>query len=495
MSQADRTINMVIAALGGEGGGVLTTWLIAAAEQSGWWCQSTSLAGVAQRTGATIYYLEFVPREGDQRVPVMSLFPSQGDINIAVASEIAEAGRMISRGFISPEKTVLIASDHRVFGITEKSATGDGAVDRDLILEMGTRYAKRFIHFDMSEIVQRHGTVISAALLGAIAGSGALPFTPDRFRGLIYEGGAAQANLAAFDESFQRAQEGGVGEYVPAAQTSFVLPAATNLVGERWLPRLAELPHPLQEMAYHSVNRLIDYQDEAYAEQWLTGLVLLINRDEDLSGYSLSYEAGRHLALWMAYEDIPRVAQLKVRPDREDQIRSEVKADAAQPMTVAEFFHPRVEEIAALMPRRWGAALLRSRRICRLLGRVLGPRTLRTDRITMQLVFRCLSGLRRFRRSTLGYAHEHQMIDRWLQRVLTAEGQEQGRAIAELGGMVKGYGDTRYRTTSRLMAILDYLDTTPDADAAMICKLHTAAMAPDSPFESVGDGAATASAA
>ena len=130
-----------------------------------------------------------------------------------------------------------------------------------------------------------------------------------------------------------------------------------------------------------------------------------------------------------------------------------------------------------------------------LLGRVLGPRTLRTDRITMQLIFRCLSGLRYFRRSTLGYAHEHQMIDRWFERVLTAEGQEQRRAIAELGGMVKGYGDTRYRTTSRLMAILDYLDTTPDADAAMITALHTAAMAPDSPFESVDDGAATAPAA
>ena len=131
MSREDATINMVIAALGGEGGGVLTNWLIAAAEQSGWWCQSTSLAGVAQRTGATIYYLEFMPRQGDKPAPVMSLFPAQGDIDIAVASEIAEAGRMISRGFISPEKSMLIASDHRVFGITEKSATGDGSVDRE----------------------------------------------------------------------------------------------------------------------------------------------------------------------------------------------------------------------------------------------------------------------------------------------------------------------------------------------------------------------------
>ena len=273
MSRDDGTINMVIAALGGEGGGVLTNWLIMAAEQSGWWCQSTSLAGVAQRTGATIYYLEFMPRQSGMPPPVMSLFPAQGDIDIAVASEIAEAGRMISRGFISPDKSVLIASDHRVFGITEKSATGDGSVDRDLILEMGERYGRAFIHFDMSEIVQRHGTVISAALLGAIAGSGALPFEQNCFRDLLSSGGSAGANLAAFDESFRQAQSGGVGEYVPPEMKAFSLPVASNALGERWLPRIADLPAALQEMAYHSVNRLIDYQDEAYAEEWLSRVV------------------------------------------------------------------------------------------------------------------------------------------------------------------------------------------------------------------------------
>lgn len=269
---------MVIAALGGEGGGVLTNWLITAAEHSGWWCQSTSLAGVAQRTGATIYYLEFMPRQNGMPPPVMSLFPAQGDIDIAVASEIAEAGRMISRGFISPDKSVLIASDHRVFGITEKSATGDGSVDRDLILEMGERYGRAFIHFDMSEIVQRHGTVISAALLGAIAGSGALPFEQSYFRDLLASGRSAEGNLAAFDESFRRAQSGGVGEYVPPEIKAFSLPEASNALGERWLPRIADLPAALQEMAYHSVNRLIDYQDEAYAEEWLSRVSALIDR-------------------------------------------------------------------------------------------------------------------------------------------------------------------------------------------------------------------------
>ena len=486
MSREDATINMVIAALGGEGGGVLTNWLIAAAEQSGWWCQSTSLAGVAQRTGATIYYLEFIPRQNEKPPPVMSLFPAQGDIDIAVASEIAEAGRMISRGFISPDKSVLIASDHRVFGITEKSATGDGSVDRELILEMGERYAKTFIHFDMSEIVQRQGTVISAALLGAIAGSGALPFAQACFRDLLSSGGSASANLGAFDESFRRAQSGGVEEYLPPLEEPFTLPAATSVLGDRWLPRIADLPVALHETAYYSINRLIDYQDEAYAEEWFSRLSAVIDRDSDAERCALSNEAGRHLALWMAFEDIPRVAQLKVRPDREAMIRSEVKAAPDQPVNVAEFFHPRIEEIAALLPERWGKALLGSAAARRGLGRLLGPRTLRTDRVGMQILLRALAGLRRFRRSTLGYAHERHMRDRWYDAVLSAKTPDTALAIAALGGLVKGYGETRHRTTSRLMQILDYLEQSPESDANTIAALHLAAMAPDSRFE-IGD--------
>ena len=56
-----RPLTMLIAALGGEGGGVLTDWIVAAAAQLGFPVQSTSIPGVAQRTGATTYYIEIVP--------------------------------------------------------------------------------------------------------------------------------------------------------------------------------------------------------------------------------------------------------------------------------------------------------------------------------------------------------------------------------------------------------------------------------------------------
>ena len=194
--------------------------------------------------------------------------------------------------------------------------------------------------------------------------------------------------------------------YVPPEAKAFSLPEASNDLGERWLPRIADLPVALQELAYHGVNRLIDYQDEAYAEEWLSRVSALIDRDLDRESYSLAQEAGRHLALWMAFEDIPRVAQLKVRPDRESMIRSEVKAADGQPVAVAEFFHPRIEEVAALLPVSWGSALLKSQTAKRWLSRLLGPRTLRTDRVSMQVLLRGLASVRRFRRSTFGYAHE-----------------------------------------------------------------------------------------
>ena len=477
MSQPNATINMVIAALGGEGGGVLTNWLIAAAELNGWWCQSTSLAGVAQRTGATIYYLEFMPRQDGKPPPVMSLFPAQGDIDIAVASEIAEAGRMVSRGFVSPQKTALITSDHRVFGITEKSSSGNGAIDRDVILEMGARYARDFIHFDMSEIVERHGTVISAALLGAIAGSKTLPFDPDSFRKLVAAGPGSDANLAAFDESRQRAASGGVAHFEPSRSDSFALPEPNSPLARRFLPRIASLPVSLHEVGYHSVNRLIDYLDEAYAEQWLDMVEKLI---EINPAEQVSLELGRHLALWMAYEDIPRVAQLKIRPDREQAVREEVRASSNQPMELSEFFHPRLEEVAALLPVKWGDVLLRSGLARRCSAALLGPRTLRTDRLLMQLALRFLAGLRRFRRGTLGYAHEWEMINRWYQCVLSVAGTERALVVAQSGGLVKGYGETRHRTSTRLMSILDCIEQNADIPAQSIRTLLRLAMEPDS---------------
>jgi indolepyruvate ferredoxin oxidoreductase beta subunit len=182
----------------------------------------------------------------------------------------------------------------------------------------------------------------------------------------------------------------------------------------------------------------------------------------------------------MADEDIPRVAQLKIRPDREQAVREEVRASSNQPMELSEFFHPRLEEVAALLPVKWGEVLLRSGLARRCSAALLGPRTLRTDRLLMQLALRFLAGLRRFRRGTLGYAHEWEMINRWYQCVLSVAGTERALVVAQSGGLVKGYGETRHRTSTRLMSILDCIEQNADITAQSIRTLLRLAMEPDS---------------
>ena len=136
---APGVFKLAIAALGGQGGGVLTQWLLSAAEASGFLAQATSVPGVAQRTGATLYYLEFFPRASAEAAgaqPVLALMPNPGDVDLMVASELMEAGRAIQRGLVSRDRTTLVTSTHRVFTIGEKSALGDGLADSETVMQV-----------------------------------------------------------------------------------------------------------------------------------------------------------------------------------------------------------------------------------------------------------------------------------------------------------------------------------------------------------------------
>ena len=117
-------VSILIAALGGEGGGVLSNWLVESAMAAGFPVQSSSIPGVAQRTGATTYYLEIFPVPIDElgdREPVLTLTPGPGEIDLMIASELLEAGRAMQNGFISPDRTTLIASTHRLYSVAEKT--------------------------------------------------------------------------------------------------------------------------------------------------------------------------------------------------------------------------------------------------------------------------------------------------------------------------------------------------------------------------------------
>src|SRR5256714_1387897 len=205
--QRQRPISIAILAMGGEGGGVLADWIVDLAESNHYIAQLTSVPGVAQRTGATIYYLEIYPRAGvidAAHEPVLALMPTPGDVDVVIASELMEAGRAIQRGLITPDRTTLIASTNRVFAMTEKMALADGRVDPEKLIEACRSAAKTMHAFDMAAIAEAVGSVISAVLFGAVAGAGVLPFRRQAFEAAIKRGGkGVQASLAAFTAGFE----------------------------------------------------------------------------------------------------------------------------------------------------------------------------------------------------------------------------------------------------------------------------------------------------
>lgn len=492
--RSPRTINIVIAALGGEGGGVFTNWLIDVAEANGWLSQTTSLAGVAQRTGATIYYLELFPREQAQsETPVMSLFPSQGDIDIAISSEIAEAGRMLQRGFITPDRTTLISSTHRVYGITEKSDLGDGIMDPLEVTKLAAKYSKSFIRYDMLALAKKHNSVISSALLGSLAGSCSLPFPKESFEQVIRDTGkAVETNLAAFEASYQEALtrstskgQSSVEHFEPAPdnkqEATFSLPHATTYRGSVLLKRLAEeFPADVHEIAYHGLVKTLDYQDYDYSSQFLDELARFVPLDTGANNHEFLQTVGRYLALWMCFEDIARVGQLKIRASRMDEVREEVQADPDQIFYVTEFFKPRAEEMCAMLPAGIGNMMLKSKFWNSFLNLFSGGKKLKTNTLTIYFALRFLAFLRRFRRSTLGYKEEYEMISAWLNSIEAAaqESYETALELAKCGRMVKGYGKTRTRTTTQLVAIVNRLKINT-LDASVIAELRAAALASD----------------
>ncbi len=500
-----RTTNIVIAALGGEGGGTLVSWIEDVAYNAGWYAQATSIAGVAQRTGATIYYIELFAGRGTSRAPIMSTFPAPGDIDIAISSEIAEAGRLIQRGFCSKDRTTLITSDHHVFGITEKVTLGDGRANTKKISAVAAQQCKRLVSFDMLELANTHNTVISATLFGALAGAKALPFTKTDYEAVISSSGKmVESNLAAFNASYNRAiapqlvvestnsstplANAQVDDAITQSQLAtekadFRLPKATTIAGKQLLARIENnFPESCYEFLTHGVERLLDYQDLDYAEQYLDELEQILAADNGRQAHTLSRETARHLALWMCFEDTARVAQIKTREARNNKIRAEVQAEDDQILHITEFFAPRLEEICQPLPAALARAIIASPMCRKLAAPLTKGKRLRTDTITTFSLLRMMAFTRKWRRRHYSFQHEHSQIQQWLEMIkrYTKEGNiDAATELVKSATMVKGYGKTRERGSKQMQQLLDVC-AARSMTADMIKKLRTAALADDS---------------
>ncbi|HEX7220795.1 MAG TPA: DUF6537 domain-containing protein [Burkholderiales bacterium] len=456
-----RPITILIAALGGEGGGVMADWLMEAATAGGYPAQATSIPGVAQRTGATTYYLEIFPfqrKELNGREPVLSLTPSPGNVDVMVASELIEAGRAMLNGFVSPERTTLIASTHRIYATVEKMQMADGRFDSERVHTAAQQLARNAVMFDMRKLAQDSGTVINAVLFGAMAGSGVLPLAREACEQAIRRGGrGAEASLRGFAAGFE--------------------------IAARQRPAPAEAAPPkraseLNEIMQLAVQRLKDYQGDRYAALYEQRMKPFLG-DEKLAA-----AVARHLALWMAYEDIIRVADLKTRASRFERVRKEVGAKPGEPVVVIDYLKPGVEEFASVLPHFLGKKLIGWAEKRGKLDAYNVGMHIRTSGLFGYALVRSLAWLRPLRPMSYRYREEQQLIERWLGHVAEAAKRDPGvaREIAECARLIKGYGETHRRGKGNFLAILDALvenpaTADPREQAAAIRKAREAALA------------------
>ena len=483
-------ITLLICALGGEGGGVLAEWLVETATHSGYSAQSTSIPGVAQRTGSTTYYFEVfsVPvAELGGRKPVFSLYPVPGALDVLVSSELLETVRHIGNGMASPERTLVVSSSARTLTTAEKLQLADGRASSADLLKIVRQYSRSARIFDMSAVAEETGTVLSAVLFGAIAGSGALPFSRDAYEQTIRQSGrGVEPSLRGFARAFEMVAQG-LAAQTPASSVppafAAVLPA--DLAGV--------FPPPTHAMLGAGHARVLEYQDREYAELYARRLKRVLDAERvgdpsGLQGFATTSETARFLALWMAFDDIVRVADLKCRTSRFARVRQEVKAAEEDLVLIYDHFKPGIPELAALLPRSWGRPLTRWDRRRQQAGNpaLALPLKVGVHSISGFLALRLLASLKWLRRRGSRFAQEQAMIEHWLAAVEQGARAhwQLGQEIALCGRLIKGYGSTNDRGKDNLLHVLDHLATggtwqDPQARAEAIRTARMAALADD----------------
>jgi indolepyruvate ferredoxin oxidoreductase beta subunit len=402
---------------------------------------------------------------------------------------MAETGRALQKGFVTPNKTTLIASSHRLYSVIEKSALGNGIIDQSTVVEIAGKASKKFICFDMEAAATATGSLISSVLLGAIAACGVLPFDRSAFETSIRNAGTAvDANLLGFAAGYDGASKNSslafpVSASSDAVQMPAAIPAGAN--GAALASRIdAEFPQPVRNIALHGALLALDYQDPEYAASYLD----LLNdvrqtdgaNDGEAQGHALTTEVARQLALQMCYEDTIRVADLKTRGDRFGRIRAHAAARPQQPVHIVEYFNPRLEEICDTLPVSLGAFILRSESLRKVLSPFFGKgRNVKTTSITGFLLLYLLAKFTRFRRGTYRFSKQQKLIRDWLERISAAAGEdyEYAVSIARCIEIVKGYGDTYERGLTRYRAIIEAVDRSGSTNRAdIVCKLQRAAL-------------------
>ena len=441
---SDRPLCILIGALGGQGGGVLADWLVEASYHAGYPAQATSTPGVAQRTGATTYYFELFPEKNPPMDPVFTLFPATGDLDIMAALEPTEAGRALERGFVT-ETTTVITGLERVYSTAEKMSAGDGTIDDKPMMESLENAAKDLICLDVNSLAGNSASRINSVMFGAIIGSGILPLSEEHGRAAIEEKGVSvESNLTGFNAGLRAARDGGSGPLEDPDRPLKPAPPSFNV-------KLETYPEAIRGTVAHGVAKLVDYQDTAYADLYLDRLDTVHMLDTTPTRV-LTREVAQRMALWMSFEDVVRVAQLKTRPGRLNRIRGELGVSENTPLRLTDYFKPGRDEIIGMLPPSLSWLVPQINKLQRGNGLALH---IPTGSAFGFALLKILASLKFLRRRSVQYLEEQAYMLEWLEAVKAAaiKDYELACQTARLSIWARGYGAVRRGGHEKLAAI------------------------------------------
>jgi len=470
-------IKILLPAVGGQGGGVLTEWLFQAFLLEGYEVQGISLPGLSQRGGSTVYYLEVCADKTENGNILFSQHPVPGDVDVIVAQEFLELGRIIEQGY-SSEKTTIISSTHRIFSTLEKLPVGSGVYSERNLQDLANEFSLKFIGMDVLDIVKNNSMderSINAVLLGAVASSGCLPLEKKSYIEAIGKVGVAvENNIKAFEIGYSNNNIGCTAEN-PVENNRYFDGSLleTYRVGDEEIkklqvllkPREGVVPEHLKCYLHEAVLRLTDYQSEWYAEKYMNALDRIIKIDSENTTYDfrLTGIVLKNLALLMSYEDGIRVAELKTRWSRFRRIKKEMNIDDSQVFNVVDYLKPDSGEIYGLMPDIIVSpvlSLLQTGLFRKLFGRkepLTFEQTPTTSSIGGFLSLWLLTRLKFIRPYSYRYKKEHSIIERYIDSVefYAKKDYEVGCIVARAGSVIKGYGRVRRRTMDTFSRFID----------------------------------------
>lgn len=238
-------------------------------------------------------------------------------------------------------------------------------------------------------------------------------------------------------------------------------------------------------MLFAGVKKLTDFQDPAYADEYLNRVGALLMNDRAAGGpdkdYAFTCQAAKYVAVAMAYDDVIRVADLKVRASRFERVRKEVGARDDQIVYMTEYMHPRMDEVCGTLPKRIGLWIESRPAVFNRLDRFVNRgRRVKTGTLFWFFCLYAVSALRGTRRGTLRNMREIEHRENWLTQAQRLLPDDYDLAVEVLNNrrLVKGYSDTHTRGLSkfdRVMSALPLLKGREDA-AAWMRRLRQAAL-------------------